>query len=174
MSSYKYDIAISYASEQETFVSNVCSILKEEGLNVFFAPQSKGEIIAQDMVKRFYKIYRYECNFVAAFVSPDYLNKNYCMQEANTALLREPLNGFSRLIPVYLYGAKLQKLNPNINYIHSDGKNYVSVADDILHILRMSKTEKCNSTIESKDSQSTSINKSIVIHGDVNGNITQN
>ncbi len=99
---FKYDVAVSYSSIDEKFVKRVVKILKLENINVFFAPMNEKEFLSKDMMQEFYKIYRYQCLFVAAFISESYLSKEMTMHEAETAILREEDEDRNCLIPIYL------------------------------------------------------------------------
>jgi len=134
-SPFSYDVAISYASEQERTVSRVVSILKMDGFRVFFAPDRESEFTAEDMIAQFYRIYRYESRYVAAFVTEDYLRKDITMHEAKTAMLRRREEGRSCLIPIYFEKAMLPGLNPDINFIRGDGLREVELADKIRSVL---------------------------------------
>ena len=133
---FRYDVAFSYASEQEKCVSRVAHILREDGVRVFYAPDQEDEFLGEDMIVRFYRIYRYDCKYVVAFISDDYLKKDFTMHEASTAMLRQKSEGRNCLIPVCFNGATLPKLNPDVSRIHADGLNAVEIADKILSILK--------------------------------------
>lgn len=132
---FVYDVAISYASEQERTVSRVVNILTAEGFKVFFAPNRESEYIADDMIARFYRIYRYESRYVAAFVTEEYLHKDITMHEAATAMLRQQEEGRNCLIPIYFERAVLPDLDPDIHYIRGDGLREVEVANKIRLVL---------------------------------------
>ena len=134
-STFSYDVAISYASEQEKIVSRVASILRVDGFRVFFAPDQESEYIAEDMIAQFYRIYRYESRYVAAFVTEDYLHKDITMHEAKTAMLRRQEEGRNCLIPIYFEKAVLPHLGPDIHYIRGDGLREVELADKIRSVL---------------------------------------
>lgn len=133
-----YDVALSYAGEQAKFVARVAKLLEAENLRVFFAPYREGDFIGEDMYARFYRIYRYESRYVAAFVTTDYLSKEITMHEAATAMLRGRDEKRNCLIPIYFGGASLPNLDPDINYIPADGLREVEVADKIRNVIRNS------------------------------------
>lgn len=130
-SNYKYDIAISYASEQEHYVYRVARILEQENLKVFYAPNREEEFLGKDMITEFYSIYRYESAYVACFISTDYLKKDITMHEAKTALLRGKDEGRNYLIPIYFGGVRLDGLNPDIQFMNADKLREVEVADKL-------------------------------------------
>lgn len=128
---WAYDVALSYASEQEEYVRRVAGILKEENIKVFFAPDEMDKLTAMDMNRLFYSIYRYQCIYVASFVSTEYLAKNYTMHEATTALMREADEKRNCLIPIYFGDLKLPGLNPDIAYMRADRLREVETAERI-------------------------------------------
>lgn len=132
---FSYDLAVSYAGEQEKLVSRVSKILETDGFKVFFAPEQESEFIAEDMITRFYRIYRYESRYVAAFVTEEYLRKDITMHEAATARLRRKAEGRNCLIPIYFGDVELPHLDLDIHYIRGDGLREVEIADKIRTIL---------------------------------------
>lgn len=132
---FSYDVALSYAGEQERFVSRVARLLQAEGLRVFFAPQQEEAFQAEDMITKFYQIYRYQSRYVAAFVTDAYLKKDITMHEAATAILRQKEEGRNCLIPLYFNNVKLEQLGPDINYIQADKLREVEIAEKIRAII---------------------------------------
>lgn len=132
---FTYDVAISYAGEQKEIASRVANILRADHFKVFFAPDRESEYIAEDMIAQFYRIYRYESRYVAAFVTEDYLRKDITMHEARTAMLRRQEEGRNCLIPIYFGKAALPRLDPDIHYIQADDLREVELADKIRSVL---------------------------------------
>ena len=133
---YKYDVAISYASEQERYVARVVEILEAENVRVFFAPNRETEFMGQNLINAFYKIYRYESRFVVCFISEDYLRKDLTVHEARTAILRNQIEGKNCVIPIVWGNARIEGLDPDIHYIRGDMLREVEVASKILQIIK--------------------------------------
>ena len=119
MNDYQYDVALSYASEDKTLVSTVYKLLKENDLQVFFAPEQQSETVGQDLERVLYKIYRKKARYVAVFVSCHYILKKATMHEANTANSRVRHDDFC-IIPIYIDGTKLPNLDESIVYLKSN------------------------------------------------------
>lgn len=135
---YQYDVAISYASEQEQYVSRVYKILKMERISVFFAPNREEEFLGRDMITEFYEIYRYKSRYVACFISEEYLKKDITMHEAKTDLLRQKEEKRNCLIPVCWGTARLDGLDPDIHYLNGDRLREVEIAEKIKMIVNRS------------------------------------
>lgn len=133
---FLYDVAVSYASEQEDYVGRVVKILEAEKLKVFYAPGRESEFKARDMFVRFYEIYRYQCRYAACFLSREYRNKEYTMHEFKTALLRNKKEKRNCIIPVYFDRKFMEGLDRDISYLEADRLCEVEIADRIAEIVR--------------------------------------
>lgn len=138
-----YDIALSYASEDESIVKNVYKILVAENINVFYAPAEQYKLIGEDLVKRLYKVYRYESDFITAFVSKSYIRKKTPMTEAFTAIMKNYSEKSEFLIPIYLDSTELPGLDSDITYFHSD--NAVEIAVLLANKIKYIKSQIKNS-----------------------------
>ena len=120
---YPYQIALSYATENEELVSKVYHYLRAEGLSVFFAsaPECQDVLSGKNQREIFYSIFGLQAEFVALFVSKDYVKREVPMEEARIAFSKHSVNG--TVIPVYLDGTELPQdmLNPKeTNYFRSN------------------------------------------------------
>ena len=118
-----YDIALSFATEEESLVETVYHYLKAEGLIVFFAPMPECQVILSGKNQReiFYRIFGIESEYVALFVSKHYVIKDVPMEEASIAFTKH--NNDGKVIPIYLDGTHLPStmLNPKKdNYFASN------------------------------------------------------
>lgn len=117
---HKYDLALSYASEQKDYVSSVYKLLKLKGLSVYFAPAYQEELTGIDMTEEFYSIFHDQCLFIAAFVSNEYLQKKRPMAEAAIGQMRSREEKRNCLIPVYWGDTRLPDFDPDINFLSAD------------------------------------------------------
>lgn len=127
---FKYDIALSFATENQEFVNKVYHYLRQEGMNVFFAPAPECQIILSGQNQReiFFNIFGNQSRYVALFVSKDYVIKDVPMEEAGIAFAKHSLNG--TVVPIYLDGTKLPEslLDPKqINYFVSNSAPTIAV-----------------------------------------------
>ncbi len=120
---YKFKIALSYATENEELVRQIYHYLKAEKIDVFFAPTQEGQITLSGENQReiFYEIFGKSAEYVALFVSKDYVRKKVPMEEANIAFTNHKDDG--HVIPIYLDETKLPSdmLDPEqTNYFKSN------------------------------------------------------
>lgn len=107
MMEHTFDIALSFATENQPLVEDVYQYLKAEGYRVFFAPSPEGQTFISGKNQRqiFYQIFGCEAEYVALFVTKDYTSKQVPMEEARIALTKRAGNG--TVIPIYLDGTQL-------------------------------------------------------------------
>lgn len=154
MSKYKYDIGISYASENEKYVSRVIKLLKElYNLEVFYAPEEQRKMIGEDLLIYLNRAYKDECRYVAIFISDPYLIKEYTRQEAAIIKVRQLHENYKFIIPVVFGNAKLDWLSDDIDYMSGDKSLESEVAYYINEKVKSchndcaeTNTEKSNST----------------------------
>lgn len=106
---YQYEIALSFATEEQDLVEKVYHYLKVEGIRVFFAPASECQAILSGRNQRevFYEIFGIKSKYVALLVSKNYIKKEVPMEEAGIAFSKHGDDG--RVIPIYLDGTKLPR-----------------------------------------------------------------
>ncbi|MEH2957585.1 toll/interleukin-1 receptor domain-containing protein [Candidatus Merdisoma sp. JLR.KK006] len=139
---YQYDIALSFATENQDLVEKVYHYLRAEEITVFFAPSPECQRILSGRSQRevFYEIFALKAKYVALFVSEFYLGREVPMEEASIAFAKHGDRG--SVIPVYLDGTVLPTymFNPkNQNYFRSN--NVVEIA---VHLAEKIKSNKSN------------------------------
>lgn len=120
---YQYEIALSFATEEQDLVEKVYHYLKAENINVFFAPSPEGQILLSGKNQReiFYNIFGMNAKYVALFVSNHYIGREIPMEEASIAFAKHGKDG--KVIPIYLDGTSLpaSMFNPkDTNYFKSN------------------------------------------------------
>lgn len=139
---YLFEIALSFATENQKLVEKVYHYLKSEGIKVFFAPSEEGQKILSGKNQReiFYDIFGLKSKYVALFVSKEYISKDVPMEEASIAFAKHKDNG--SIIPIYIDGTALpiDMLNPNeTNYYLSD--NPALIANHIASKIKLEKNK---------------------------------
>ena len=80
---YKYDLAVSFASDQEARVYDFFAAFEEAGLRVFFAPeqQRQGLFFGKDLPQELKKAFQSESRWCVIFASKEYIRKNWASFE---------------------------------------------------------------------------------------------
>ena len=135
---YRYDIALSYAKENEELVDAVYHYLKAENITAFFAPSPEAQTILSGKNQRevFYRVFGIEAEYAALFVTKDYVAKKVPMEEAKIAFSKH--SGDGKVIPIYLDGTPLPRtlFDPNsTNYYCSS--NEAEIASLLANRIRL-------------------------------------
>lgn len=153
-----FDIAISFAMENEELADTVYHYLKAEGLSVFYAPAPECQSILSGENQRevFYRIFGLESRYVILLVSKYYVTKQVPMEEARIAFSKH--GGDGSVIPVYTDGTALPEELLDVkkqNYFSSG--NAVEIASHVAS--RVSKLKKKEAKRDYSELGSTMINK---------------
>lgn len=119
----QYNIALSFATENQDLVEKVYHYLTAEKINVFFAPSQEGQrfLSGKNQREAFYDIFGLRADYVALFVSAHYIVREVPMEEAGIAFAKHGNDG--RVIPIYLDDTTLppDMLDPKrTNYFKSN------------------------------------------------------
>lgn len=140
---YKYDVGISYASEDELYVGRVIRLLKKiYSIKTFYAPDEKRRMIGEDLLIFLNQVYRNDCRYVAMFVSEHYISKEYPRQEAAVIKIRQQEEGNGFIIPVVFNNAQLNWLH-DITYLSGSE----STESEIAYLIK----DKVKGNLEEKE-----------------------
>lgn len=114
---YKYDIGISYASEQKEYVKTLESSLIKQGITCFIDYKEPERLWGEYIPEELRKIYFKECRMILVIISKEYTEKNYTKFESRIACERE-LSGESLLI-IKMGDFTLPWLNSTYGYLES-------------------------------------------------------
>lgn len=136
---YSYQIALSFAMEDQEIAEKVYYYLKAEGISVFYAPAPECQIYLSGKNQRevFYEVFGLKAEYVALLVSASYIVKKVPMEEAGIAIAKHSENG--SVIPVYLDGSPLPAdlFSPdNTNYFKSNAP--AKIADHLSKKIKVS------------------------------------
>lgn len=118
---FQYDVALSYARENEGFVREVYRHLAAEKLKVFFAPRRMGELWGKDE-REFQNVYGPASRFVVPFISEHYATKEWPRLEFRAARKEAQKRAGDFLLPVRLDSTKMPGLPAKLQYV--DGRRY--------------------------------------------------
>lgn len=111
----KFDVALSFATEDMALAREIYEKLRNQGLRVFFYPEEKTPAIGEDLKRITQQYYAEDSHFVVLLISKSYEAKKWTMEEFRTVQRRALLEE-SFLIPVIIDAAPLQDLNPDLVY----------------------------------------------------------
>lgn len=114
---FKYDIGISYASEQRDYVKEIESSLQKNGMKCFVDYKEPEVLWGEYLPEKLRSIYMNECRTILIFLSKEYAEKNYTIFESRIACERQ-LSGNSFLL-IKIDDVDLPWLNKTYGYINA-------------------------------------------------------
>lgn len=129
-SNYKYDIGISYASEQKKYVKQLTDSLEKAGLKYFVDFNEPERLWGAYIPEELRKIYVEESRIILVILSSEYTEKAYTQFESRIACERN-LSGDSLLI-IKMDDVTLPWLNSTYGFMESS--NYS--VDEIVNFLK--------------------------------------
>ncbi|MCP4115332.1 MAG: TIR domain-containing protein [Desulfobacteraceae bacterium] len=102
----KYDIAVSYASEDNEIVEEFVKKAEESKIGVYYDKNEKASLLGRDLNEVTEEIYGESARFCLIFISKNYINKKWPNDEFDCAVKRELRTKEKCIIPIRLDNAK--------------------------------------------------------------------
>jgi hypothetical protein len=123
-----YDVALSYASEQESYVHGVAHELKQRGINVWFAPYEEVKLWGEDLIPYLQGIYRDLAKLCVMFIPKAYVEKAWPRVERQAALARQMQSDEVYILPVRFDDSVVPGLPTSIGYVSAKNHDAVKMA----------------------------------------------
>jgi hypothetical protein len=112
-----YDVALSFAGEDRTFVELVAKHLKERNVRVFYDKDEEVYLWGKDMGDALDSVYRLHSNVVVIFISAHYARKMWTNHERQSAFARAIEERREYVLPARFDDTELTGLRPTIAYV---------------------------------------------------------
>jgi hypothetical protein len=113
----RWDVCLSYASEDRAYVDMVAGLLKTAGLEVFYDQDEQGELWGKDLAEHFDYVFRVGSRFCVMFISKAYAKKPWTRHERRSALARAVIEEREYVLPARFDDTVLPGLRPTIGYL---------------------------------------------------------
>lgn len=141
---YKYQVGISYASEQVILAERLYNLLSEKGVKVFFAKKEEASFLGKNLYSHLINTYENDCKYIVAIISKEYIEKEYTNQELSVALNRNQ-NGERCLFPIYTSSHRHPRISKDEYYIDYNQKKEPEIVNDIIKLLNNNQIETLSS-----------------------------
>lgn len=133
---YEFDVALSYAGEERSYVHEVADYLQANGVRVFYDEFFTSELWGQDLYTFLDTIYREKSRFTVIFISRSYVTKKWPSHERQSAQARALSELGPYLLPVRFDDSILPGLRPTVSYIEATKVTPTQLAQMILDKLK--------------------------------------
>lgn len=136
----RFDVAISYASEDREVAERIATELLGQGLKVFFDRELLGLTIGRNLEQRLHEIYAREADLCIMLLSTYYVRKKYTMLELQAALERHQASTTAFLVPIKLDDTHVPELPASLAYVHIDTDSQSSLQSVVRAVAEMKRS----------------------------------
>jgi hypothetical protein len=120
--SFRYDIVLSFAGENRTYVEGVAGFLRKQGVAVFYDRHEEAELWGKELSEELDMIYSEEGRYCVMFVSRHYAEKMWTTHERRSAIERALKQRSEYILPVRFDDTEVPGLRSTVGYIDANKK----------------------------------------------------
>ena len=125
----EYDIALSFAGENRTYVDQVANLLRQRGVRYFYDLHEEAKLWGKDLYEYLTNIYQQEARFTLMFVSKHYAEKRWTTHERKAAQARAFNEQGEYILPAKFDDTEIPGLLPTIGYVSLADKSPEKLVD---------------------------------------------
>ena len=144
----KYDVVLSFASENREYVRAVAVTLQAAGIKVFYDEFEQANLWGKNLYVHLDEIYRNEAHFCVMFISKHYLIKTWTNHERESVQARAFQKKEEYILPARFDNTEIPGLIPTILYIDLQNilpENFAKI------VIQKLKNTNLNTSIITKD-----------------------
>ncbi len=113
----EYDVALSYAGEDRSYVDQVAVQLRELGVDVFYDSFFQTDLWGKDLYQYLNDLYKNRAIFTVVFISANYARKRWAQHELRSAQARAFSENYEYILPARLDSTEMPGLNETTGYL---------------------------------------------------------
>ena len=114
---YKYDVTLSFASEDREYVEEFAKLLEANKVKVFYDKFEQANLWGKDLGIHFDTIYRKSAKYCILFISKHYKEKVWTNYELRTSIAGAIQNNSEYILPVRFDDTDIEGVRPTIGFI---------------------------------------------------------
>ncbi len=118
----KYEVVLSFAGEQRSYVERVAKFLKEKGVKVFYDKYEEVTLWGKELTEHLDKVYRGSARYCVIFISKDYKDKVWPTHERRSAFVKALEEKEEYILPARFDDIEIEGLRPTIVFINLKDK----------------------------------------------------
>lgn len=115
-----FQVALSFAGEQRSYVQRVASALAALRIDYFYDEEQKVALWGKNQLEELQRIYMDDASTVVMFISRDYAVKSWPILERRSALSRAVRERREYVLPVRFDDTLLPGFDPDVSYLKAD------------------------------------------------------
>jgi hypothetical protein len=130
-----YDVALSFAGEDRTYVDEVARVLSAAGVKVFYDKLEEADLWGKNLYTHLSDIYRKRARFTVMFISRSYAEKRWTNHEREAAQARAFADSREYILPARFDDTEIPGMLPTTGYISAKERAPTDLADLVLRKL---------------------------------------
>jgi hypothetical protein len=126
---FDYDVCLSFAGENRSFVRRVAASLKEHGIRVFFDEYEEAALWGRDLYSHLSDVYERSARFCVLFASRQYARKVWTNHERQSAQARAIREHAEYILPARFDKTAIPGLRGTVHYIDLRRTSATKLAD---------------------------------------------
>jgi hypothetical protein len=114
---YKYDVALSFAGEERSYVEAVAASLHDSGVKVFYDDYEKVSLWGKDLYEHLDWVYRKAAKYCVLFISENYKRKVWTSHERKSAQARAFEEHDEYILPARFDDTEIPGIRSTVGYL---------------------------------------------------------
>jgi hypothetical protein len=132
----EFDVAISYAGPDREHAEELATLLRDQGVKVFYDRFYRSSLWGKDLAAYFDRIFRQRARYCVMFISPAYRDRVWTIAERRSALARMiDERGKEYVLPVVVEQVDLDGLPPTIGHLSLSEHTIADIAESLIEKL---------------------------------------
>ncbi len=131
-----YDVALSFAGEQRTYVEKVAELLQSEGVKIFYDKFEEVDLWGKDLYEHLSDVYHRRARFTVMFLSRAYAEKVWTTHERKAAQAKAFNSSEEYILPVRFDDTEVPGVLPTTAYLNAHDKQPKELARVIMEKLK--------------------------------------
>ena len=140
--SFSYDVCLSFAGEDRSYVQRVAEYLTANGVQVFYDKYEEVSLWGKDLAIHLSEVYSKKAKYCVVFISEHYVNKVLPSHEFKNALSRAVEISEEYILPARFDKTELPGLRGTISYIELNTKEPEELGDLIVKKIKIRKRDR--------------------------------
>jgi TIR domain len=125
---FSYDVCLSFAGEQRTYVDEVADALQAAGVRVFYDDYQRAQLWGKDLYEHLDFIYRRAARYCVLFISKEYGEKLWTSHERRSAQARAFSENHEYVLPARFDDTEIPGIPPTIGYVSLESMSPAELA----------------------------------------------
>lgn len=114
---YEYDVALSFAGEDRSYVERVAKCLRQQGIKVFYDHFEESTLWGKNLYTHLSTIYKDKANYTVIFISKHYAQKLWTNHERESAQARAFTENKEYILPARFDATEIPGILNTVGYI---------------------------------------------------------